>query len=180
MVWDSVPLAGLYFHSCFGGHSHLHYSSAHCHLSSGGVRHGNQCGRLDHPLSHLLFRWEPPARVFEPLEVLKLDSDVLYIKLEQVPEACQVLRGGLGVGWWVLNVQADVTCHEYRRTCKSESYILKWWFAAVSDSGSGNIVQHVCYHDTHHTLLAEAEKLLYFLRHEHLGAANCITDQLKD
>lgn len=32
---------------------------------------------------------------------------------------------------------------------------------------------------THHTLLAEAEELLDFLRHEHLGTANCISDQLE-
>lgn len=52
---------------------------------------------MDPRASHLLFRWEPPVQVLEPLEVLKLDPDVLYVELEQVPEACQVLRGGLGV-----------------------------------------------------------------------------------
>lgn len=100
---SSVPLAVLYFHSLqrFGGHNHLRYSSAHCHLSSGGLLKGNH-GRSDPRASHLLFRWEPPTRVLDPLEVLKLDPDVLYVELEQVPEACQVLRGGLGVGCWVL------------------------------------------------------------------------------
>ena len=33
---------------------------------------------------------------------------------------------------------------------------------------------------TYHTLLAEAEKLLDLLRHEHLGTANCISYQLKN
>lgn len=33
---------------------------------------------------------------------------------------------------------------------------------------------------THHTLLAKAEKLLDFLRHEYLGAANRISNQLKN
>lgn len=57
---------------------------------------GNQ-GCTDPFSSHLLFRWKPPTRVFKPLEVLKLNPDVLYVELEQVPEACQVLRRGLGV-----------------------------------------------------------------------------------
>ena len=33
---------------------------------------------------------------------------------------------------------------------------------------------------SYHTLLAEAEELLHFLRHEHLGTANCISDKLKN
>lgn len=96
---SSVPLAVLYFHSLkrLGGHNHLRYSPAHCHLSSGGVLKGNQ-GGLDPRVSHLLFRREPPTRVLEPLEILKLDPDVLYIELEQVPEGSQVLRRGLRVG----------------------------------------------------------------------------------
>lgn len=54
---------------------------------------------------HLLFRWKPPTRVLQPLEVLKLDPDVLYVELEQVPETGQILGGGLGVRCWVLDGQ---------------------------------------------------------------------------
>lgn len=42
------------------------------------------------------------------------------------------------------------------------------------------MIQHTITHHAYHTLLAEAEKLLDFLRHEHLGAANCILNQLKN
>lgn len=59
-------------------------------------------GRSEPRASHLLFRWKPPTRVLEPLQVLKLDPDVLYVELEQVPETGQVLGGGLGVCCWVL------------------------------------------------------------------------------
>lgn len=41
------------------------------------------------------------------------------------------------------------------------------------------IILHAITH-THHTLLAEAEELLDFLRHEHLGAANCVSYQLEN
>jgi len=61
------------------------------------VLKGNQ-GCLDPQVSHLLFRWESPTTVLDPLEVLKLDPDVLYVELEQVPKGSKVLRCGLGVG----------------------------------------------------------------------------------
>lgn len=157
---SSVPLAVVYFHSLHGLGRRLRYSSAHGHLGPGRALKGNQ-GRLHPPASHLLFRWEPPARVFEPLEVLKFDPDVLYVELEQVPESCQVLRGGLGVGRRVLG---DTT----RRVMV---HISRHVLAAVVNRAR----QH-----THHALLAEAEELLDFLRHEHLGAANCVTNQLKN
>ena len=51
--------------------------------------------------AHLLLGREP-ARVLDPLEVLELDPHVLNVELEQVPEARQVLRGGLGVRRGVL------------------------------------------------------------------------------
>lgn len=82
---------------------------------------GNQ-GRLDPRASHLLFRREPPTRVLEPLKVLKLDPDVLYVELEQVPEARQVLRGGLGVRRWVLSGQGDGT-KQYTQICEREKDI---------------------------------------------------------
>lgn len=41
------------------------------------------------------------------------------------------------------------------------------------------MVWHAMTH-THHTLLAKAEKLLDFLRHEYLGAADRISNQLKN
>lgn len=94
----------------FGGHSHLLYPAAQSHLSSGRMLKGNQ-GRPDPPVPHLLFRWEPPPRVLELLEVLKPNPYVLYVELEQVPEGRQVLRRGLGVGGWVLGRQGDRMGH---------------------------------------------------------------------
>lgn len=41
------------------------------------------------------------------------------------------------------------------------------------------MILHAITH-THHTLLAEAEELLDFLRHEHLGTANCVSNQFKN
>lgn len=62
---------------------------------------------MNHQVPDLLLRWESPARVLDPLEVLKLDPDVLYVELEQVPEGSQVLRCGLRVGRWVLGLHRD-------------------------------------------------------------------------
>lgn len=94
----SDPLAAPHSHrqQGLGGRGHLRYSSAQCHLSSWGLPKANQGGPKP-GASHLLFRWKPPTRVLEPLEVLELDPDVFYVELEQVPETRQVLSGGLGV-----------------------------------------------------------------------------------
>jgi len=72
-----------------------------------GHHHGPQraparCqGRENPGTAHLLVGREP-ARVLHPLQILELDSHVLDVELEQVPEGRQVLRGGLGVCRWVL------------------------------------------------------------------------------
>lgn len=64
-------------------------------------------GHLPPRASHLLFRWKPPTRFLHPLQVLEFDPDVLYVKLEQVPEVGQVLRGRLGVGGGVLSAEGS-------------------------------------------------------------------------
>lgn len=83
--------------------------------------------------SHLLLREQPPARVLQPLKILKLHPNILNGQLQEVPVTGQILCGGLRVRRGVLQANRE----RYLQILQRGNYTIKSFvecFVIKSDS----------------------------------------------